>query len=222
MDETSKSKKTWGPVELAVLQGSGIDIGCGPDPVFPNVRRFDLAEGDANTITRHVREQFDFVYASHCLEHMHEPKKAVLEWWQLVKPGGHLFFTVPDEDLYEQGVFPSRFNDDHKATFTIWKAQSWSPVSINVRDLAESLPGGRLVQLILQDHNYDRRLLRHGPDNPPGALLRLFIRGYNGLRRVGLPRLGPAESFKSRYFAIDQTARSATLAQIQCIVRKES
>lgn len=221
MDETSKSKKIWGPIELTVLQGSGIDIGCGPDPVFPHVRRFDVEDGDANYITRHVREQFAFVYASHCLEHMHEPRKAVLEWWQLVKPGGHLFFTVPDEDLYEQGVFPSRFNHDHKATFTLSKDRSWSPVSINVLDLAQSLPGGRLVRLSLQDHHYDRRLLRHGSDRPPLALLRIFIRGYHGLRRVGLPRLAPLESLKSRYFAIDQTARPDTLAQIQCIVRKE-
>jgi len=222
MNETSKSKKFWGPVERSVLQGSGIDIGCGPDPVFPNVRRFDLADGDANCITRHVHEQFDFVYASHCLEHMHEPRKAVLEWWQLVKPGGHLFFTVPDEDLYEQGVFPSRFNDDHKATFTRSKSDSWSPVSINVLDLAQSLPGGRLIKLELQDYNYDRRLMRHGPDNRPAAPLRFFIRAYNGLRRFGLPRLGPMETLKSRYFAIDQSARPATLVQIQCIVLKES
>jgi hypothetical protein len=66
---------------------------------------------------------------------MHDPRKALLECWQLVRVGGHLFFIVPDEALYEQGVFPSRFNADHKATFTISKAQSWSPISINVLDL---------------------------------------------------------------------------------------
>jgi SAM-dependent methyltransferase len=222
MDETSKSKRFWGALEHSVLKGSGIDIGCGPDPVFPHTRRFDVDDGDANYITRYVREQFDFVYASHCLEHMHEPRKAILEWWQLVKPGGHLFFTVPDEDLYEQGVFPSRFNEDHKATFTIWKEKSWSPVSINVRDLADSLPRGQLVRLALQDDNYDRRLMRHGPDTPPGAALRPLIRAYHGLRRCGLPRLGAVELWKSRYFAIDQTKRPDALAQIQCIVRKEA
>jgi SAM-dependent methyltransferase len=221
MDETSKSKKFWGPLEHGVLQGSGIDIGCGPDPVFPDVRRFDLADGDANHITRHVSGQFDFVYASHCLEHMHEPRLAVLEWWRLVKPGGHLFFTVPDEDLYEQGVFPSRFNPDHKATFTLAKARSWSPVSLNVLELAQSLPRGQLVRLVLQDHNFDRRLLRHGPDTPPFALLRLFLRAYHRLRRSGLPRLRPMERLESRYFALDQTRRPDTLVQIQCIVRKE-
>src|SRR5688572_21561437 len=129
MDETSKTRATWGDLERSVLRGRGIDIGCGPDPVMPEVCRFDVDDGDANVITRHVREQFDYVYSSHCLEHMRDPRAALREWWQLVKPGGHLFFIVPDEDLYEQGMFPSRFNADHKATFTVSKTSSWSPVS---------------------------------------------------------------------------------------------
>ena len=222
MNETSKSRKYWGPLEHGVLTGQGIDIGCGPDPVSPTVRQFDLADGDANHITRHVHEQFDFVYASHCLEHMHDPRQAVLEWWQLVKPGGHLFFHVPDEDLYEQGVFPSRFNSDHKATFTIAKERSWSPVSINVRDLAASLPGGEVVRLVLQDNGYDRRLLHVGPDGFPGRPRYLLIRAYRGLLRAGLPPIGALDRWQTRWFAIDQTKRGFTLAQIQCIVRKRT
>jgi SAM-dependent methyltransferase len=222
MDETSKSRKVWGPLEQAVLSGKGIDIGCGPDPVSADVRRFDLADGDANVITRHVHEQFDFVYSSHCLEHMHDPRAALREWWQLVRPGGHLFFIVPDEDLYEQGVFPSRFNSDHKATFTLGKAQSWSPVSVNVLELAQSLPGAELVKLVLQDRGYDRSLLRHGPDAPPIFPLRLVIRAYHFARRRGLPRRPGMERFKARYFALDQTATAGALAQIECIVRKRT
>src|SRR5215472_3075470 len=145
MDETTKSKLYWGELERRAVQGRGIDIGCGPDPVTADARRFDVEDGDANRISDFVREQFDFVYSSHCLEHMHDPKSTILEWWKLVKQGGFLFILVPDEDLYEQGVFPSRFNPDHKATFTISKAKSWSPKSINVLDLANSLPGGKIV-----------------------------------------------------------------------------
>lgn len=222
MNETSKSRQYWGPLQHAVLAGQGIDIGCGPDPVTPSVRQFDVADGDANHITRHVQDRFDFVYASHCLEHMHDPRQAVLEWWQLVKPGGHLFFLVPDEDLYEQGVFPSRFNPDHKATFTVDKRDSWSPVSIRVCELAASLPGGELVSLELQANGYDRRLLRHGPDRRPPWLLNTFFRLYRRLRREGLPQLSFMEIWQSRWFAIDQTQRPGTLAQIQCIVRKRA
>ena len=221
MNETSKSRPFWGALEHSILTGAGIDIGCGPDPVTPGVRQFDLVDGDANRISEHVAGQFDFVYSSHCLEHMRDPRAAVREWWKLVKPGGHLFFVVPDEDLYEQGVFPSRFNAGHTATFTLAKSRSWSPVSVNVLDLAQSLPGGRLVRLALQDQGYDRSLLRHGPDTPPVWPLRLVIRAYNHFRKNGLRRLPGMERFKARYFALDQTSTAGALAQIQCIVEKE-
>ncbi|NCY22868.1 class I SAM-dependent methyltransferase, partial [bacterium] len=103
MNEATKSKAHWGDLEFGILRGKGIDIGCGADPVTQDAQRFDLQHGDANKITQHVKEQFDFVFSSHCLEHMHDPQDALREWFQLVKPGGHLFFIVPDEDLYEQG-----------------------------------------------------------------------------------------------------------------------
>jgi SAM-dependent methyltransferase len=218
MDETTKSKRIWGPLEWSVLKGEGIDIGCGSDPVTPNVRKFDKEDGDANEITKYVKDRFDFVYASHCLEHMHRPREALLEWWKLVKPGGNLFFIVPDEDLYEQGIFPSRFNPDHKATFTLSKKQSWSPASINVLDLAHSLPGGKLVSLELQDAGYDRRALKFG--QPPPLHYRL-VAGLYPMCKRGLP--GRVRRWVDRFLwqhPLDQTHRPGVLAQIQCIVQK--
>lgn len=220
MDETSKTRALWGPLERSILEGRGIDIGCGPDPVTPGVCRFDVEDGDANEITRHVHEQFDFVYSSHCLEHMRDPRAALREWWKLVRPGGHLFFIVPDEDLYEQGVFPSRFNADHKATFTISKARSWSPVSHNVLDLARELPDAELVSLTLQDAGYDRGLLRHGPVKPPGPIVRFLIRLSRALMRRGRPSPW-LDRLIVRHAAIDQLVKPGVVAQIQCIVRKK-
>jgi len=221
MNETSKSRKIWaeGSLEREVLKGRGIDIGPSDDPVLPDVKGFDMEDGDANIISRFVKEQFDFVYASHCLEHMHEPRKAILEWWKLVKVGGYIFFMVPEEDLYEQGVFPSRFNPDHKATFTISKTKSWSPKSINVLDLAQSLPGGHIMKIALQDHNYDRRIFRFGPRKKAGIIMRQFVRYYRGLerRKVNIKFLEP---LILRYEAVDQTKKEDTLAQIVCIVKK--
>lgn len=222
MDETSKTRKIWGPLEKSIVTGSGIDIGCGPDPLTLGIRKFDLADGDANHITRFVHEQFDFVYSSHCLEHMTNPLSALQEWWQLVRPQGHLIFIVPDEDLYEQGVFPSRFNPDHKATFTISKTSSWSPVSTNVLDLVRALPHAEIVSLQLHDHGYDRRLLRQGEDAPIGPVLRFILRTYYGLRRRGLGRISLIERWQTRYRALDQTLFPEVLAQIQCIVRKRA
>jgi SAM-dependent methyltransferase len=215
MREASKSRRIWGELERSILVGSGIDIGCGPDPVTPDVRRFDIEDGDANVITKFVREQFDFVYSSHCLEHMHDPEKALLEWWKLVKVGGCLFFIVPDEDLYEQGIFPSRGNPDHKATFTIAKAQSWSPRSYNVLDLARMLPGGELVDIRLHDHNYNRKLLRF--QRPPNIFWRGLFRLNSEFHKKTGWRSSHIQSLLSRF---DQTQKLDTLAQIQCIVRK--
>jgi SAM-dependent methyltransferase len=221
MNETTKSKQYWGPVEHEATRGRGIDIGCGPDPVTPEARRFDLADGDANVASQFVKEQFDFVYSSHCLEHMHDARATILDWWKLVKPGGYLFVTVPDEDLYEQGVFPSRFNPDHKATFTISKTVSWSPKSVNVLDLAQSLPGGEIVRLQLQDRNYDRCLMGVGRLQPD--LFVRFLAKFSGLLsriispdgRKGLRR------FLSAFYTIDQTsAEQQAQAQIQLIVKK--
>lgn len=221
MNETTKSRKIWheNSIEKIALNGKGIDIGPAGDPVLPNVKRFDMEQGDANIITQFVKEQFDFVYASHCLEHMHEPKKAILEWWKLVKVGGYIFFMIPDEDLYEQGVFPSRFNPDHKATFTLSKTKSWSPLSINVLALANSLPGGEIMKLALQDHNYDRRLYRHGPRKNAGFIIKNLIRIYYGLERRNI-KLKIFESMVLAYQAIDQTKKDDVLAQIVCIAKK--
>jgi SAM-dependent methyltransferase len=217
MDETTKSKLYWGENERRATTGRGIDIGCGPDPVSPDARRFDKDDGDANRITEFVREQFDFVYSSHCLEHMHDPESAILEWWKLVKQGGFLFVLVPDEDLYEQGVFPSRFNPDHKATFTISKAKSWSPKSINVLDLARSLPNGQLVSLELQDRGYDYSLLRLCSRRRP-----LWAKGFSRiLKGIGLWETSFVRRMFLSYYAVDQTSSHQNAqAQIQLIVRK--
>jgi SAM-dependent methyltransferase len=220
--ETTKTKKLWGELEHSVLKGEGLDIGCGPDPVFPEAMPFDVNDGDANRITDYIKRQFDFVYSSHCLEHMIDAKAAIQEWWQLVKPGGVLFILVPDEDLYEQGFWPSRFNRDHKWTFTIAKQKSWSPVSINLFDLASSLPNGEIISIRLQDSGYERYLLSNGY-LPGSAMYRLkHIVGrllYPLLRLLGLDR-----QMLRRYLRhpIDQTVNSETLAQIQCVIRKKA
>jgi SAM-dependent methyltransferase len=222
MNEATKTRALWTERELSFLRGTGIDIGCGSDPVLPGVLPFDLEHGDANEITEHVRDTFDFVFSAHCLEHMHSPRVAILEWWKLVKPGGCLFFIVPDEDLYEQGFWPSVFNPDHKATFTMSRSTRWSTVSVNVLDLVASLPGGEVIDVRLQDEGYERCYLRRWRCPRGWALLMAALRWkmLKLFRNLGI-------SAQLNWFAtvfqapIDQTICVAT-AQIQAVVRKRA
>lgn len=129
--------------------GDGIDIGGGYDGLenyarlFPRIRsvkNWDLPDGDAQLMAGVPDALYDFVHSSHCLEHMRDPYEALRNWWRILKPGGHLIVMVPDEDLYEQGVWPSTFNSDHKRTFTIWKnGRSWCADSCNVLNLIQDL-----------------------------------------------------------------------------------
>jgi SAM-dependent methyltransferase len=100
--------------------GKGIDIGYGGDPVTPNVRGWDIEDGDAHLMPGVADATYDFVYSSSSLEHMADPVKAVTKWWQILKPGGYLIISVPDRDLFEKKkTLPSRFSTDHKHYFLL-------------------------------------------------------------------------------------------------------
>jgi SAM-dependent methyltransferase len=218
--EASKTKKLWGPEVLALLIGQGLDIGCGPDPIIPDVDRFDREDGDANLITKYVTKQYDFIFSSHCLEHMHDPQSALRDWFSLLKPKGHLIVVVPDEDLYEQGYFPSLFNGDHKVTFTVNKATSWSPRSINVLDMIKGLSGAEVVSVELQDSGYDRWLRRSRPSPWASKLWNTFVRIRRRLP-TATSQVALAYLLHALGAVIDQTQLPGDrMAQIQFILRK--
>lgn len=144
--------------------GKGVDIGGKPDPLslykelFPlmeSVKTWDWEDGDAQFLEGVADGTLDFVHSSHCLEHLVDPAEGLRNWLRVVREGGFLVITVPDEDLYEQGVFPSTFNRDHKWTFTIFKKDSWSDRSINVLDLVRDLsPSAEVVRIEQLSANY--------------------------------------------------------------------
>ncbi len=154
--------------------GQGLDVGGGIDtlalfqeffPLASGISRYDLENGDAQLLKNVDDGAFDFLYSSHCLEHMRDAREALANWLRVVKSGGHLVIQVPDEDLYEQGQWPSRYNSDHKLTFTICKAKSWSPVSVNLLDLLKEFsPLAKVISLAQIDHGYRTRLVPSGID----------------------------------------------------------
>lgn len=124
--------------------GAGIDVGGGGDSLanmiekFPNVtscKNWDFQDGDATFMANAADNTYDFLTSNHCLEHLVDVKTGLKNWLRIVKSKGYLVITVPDEDLYEQGKWPSRYNYDHKHSFTIYKTSSWCPTSINILTL---------------------------------------------------------------------------------------
>lgn len=126
--------------------GEGLDIGSGNDPLeqyrelFPlmlSVRAWDKQDGDAQMLRGIHSETYNFVHASHILEHLVDPHAALTTWSRVTKRRGYLIITVPDEDLYEQGIFPSTWATEHLWTFTICKRKSWCNKSINLAEMIE-------------------------------------------------------------------------------------
>jgi SAM-dependent methyltransferase len=212
LDEASKTMALYPKLLTDNIHGRILDIGAGLDPITKNAEVFDKAQGDAQEVLRHFpKESFDTVFSSHCLEHMVDPLEAVTSWYSLVKPGGQLIVIVPDEDLYEQGHFPSIFNSDHKATFTISKSKSWSSKSVNCLELCTSLRG-EIVYLAQQLDNYEMGKRSYK------KLGMLKFRITRQVLRINTVR---SLAKKLKLIPVDQTSQSnSTLAQICFIVKK--
>ena len=139
-------------------------MGAGDDPLeWPHVHvtPFDKEQGDANKIAEYFPVMhFDCVHGSQVMEHLHHPTNFLQQCLHITKPGGWVVMTVPDFDLYEQGHWPSRFNPDHKTTWSLWrdKAPTKAP-HMFVPSLKKIFP---TLQCGLQCSNYD--WLKRGTD----------------------------------------------------------
>ncbi len=51
---------------------------------------------DATALTTIKNATYDFLFASHALEHIANPLKALSEWIRVVKPGGHIILILPE------------------------------------------------------------------------------------------------------------------------------
>lgn len=143
------------------LCGKGIDIGCGKDilqivngNVIPYDKLHHSNEHEAQTMEGIQDNSFDFAYSSNCLEHLCDPVKALKSWIRIVRPGGIVFFTVPDETLYEHDIWPSTFNKMHKWSFTT-KDDSKLPKSIHIQSWLEQFDVDILsIEIVDTDYDY--------------------------------------------------------------------
>ena len=91
-------------------KGKGIEIGSGGchnvkgsmlvDIVnnFSDKRSYKVDyQADAHHLPGITGASLDYVCASHVLEHLTDPIKAILEWARILKPGGLIWLRIPDK-----------------------------------------------------------------------------------------------------------------------------
>lgn len=146
------------------MSGIGAEIGYagyipGVVPILENCTGYDLNTPGYDGKRIPVADCFyDYVYSSHCLEHIIDYAQAIKEWFRVVKAGGFIITVVPHRDLYEKRLcLPSIWNGDHKRFYT--------PSSL-LREFEESLPVNSFRVRHLRDndegHNYSDPPTVHG------------------------------------------------------------
>lgn len=84
--------------------GNGMDVGCSKIRwSFPGSLPIDISlsdEWDAMNLPDH-KEGWDYIFSSHCLEHLNDWVGALNYWHSKLKPGATLFLYLPDCDHQE-------------------------------------------------------------------------------------------------------------------------
>lgn len=72
----------------------GLDYGTGPTPALAHLlqeKGFSCDNYDPLFEYPPLTPPYDFIFASECFEHFHQPKQTISEITQMLKPGGYLF-----------------------------------------------------------------------------------------------------------------------------------
>ena len=76
--------------------GDGLDIGCGRWPL-PGAHPIDLERGGNAMVL--PPGPFDYIFSSHCLEHLPNPVAALEHWHSRLRRRGVLFLSLPHPDM---------------------------------------------------------------------------------------------------------------------------
>lgn len=86
------------PIALEFCQGDGLDIGGTPEWALPGAKIVNPAYNELNALNIPEGE-YDFIFSSHCLEHVHDYVGCLKYWIENIKTDGHLFLYLPHPDM---------------------------------------------------------------------------------------------------------------------------
>jgi len=95
--------------------GDGIDIGAGYWPL-PKAEPVDIWRGPGadNSLDNYPEHSLDFIFSSHCLEHIENWREALATWVVRLKFGGRIFLYLPHPDCAIWHPGSPFINDGHK------------------------------------------------------------------------------------------------------------
>lgn len=105
------------PFAKEICKGNGYDVGCnrtewalpGSVPIDPYLK---WCPHDALNLPD---QEVDYIFSSHCLEHLPIWVKVLDYWWSKLKPGGVIFLYLPD---FSQKYWRGWHNTKHVNMFT--------------------------------------------------------------------------------------------------------
>ena len=101
---------------IEVCEGIGYDIGCmKKEWSFPNSIPIDLSFNNGYDANDLPDELVDYIFSSHCLEHLNNWVKTLDYWYEKLKIGGVLFLYLPD---YSQEYWRPWNNRKHLNMFS--------------------------------------------------------------------------------------------------------
>lgn len=104
------------PFALHVCKGVGYDIGCkNREWSFPDSIMIDISIEDPYDAMNLPPQMVDYIFSSHCLEHLQNWVDALDYWTEHLKPGGTLFLYLPH---YNQEYWRPWNNRKHIHAFT--------------------------------------------------------------------------------------------------------
>lgn len=120
---------------------------------------------DAVDITIIKNEEYDFVFASHVLEHIANPLKAVAEWLRIIKNDGYIIIIVPEKSIcFDHRREYSKFStllSQYQKNVGEDDLSTLKEILIN-HDLDKDKPAGTFVEFTKRSlDNYNNRCLHH-------------------------------------------------------------
>lgn len=130
------------PYAKHVCKGEGYDIGCNrKEWAFPDAIPIDPLFSTAYDAYNLPEKDVDFVFSSHCLEHLPNWVDALDYWKTKIKSGGVLFLYLPD---YSQTYWRPWHNRKHVHIFSpeiirdYLKDRGWINIFVSGVDLNNS------------------------------------------------------------------------------------